>query len=678
MASSPSKRETVCTKHPGSDLVQLEEHGSNIDLMAPNTQGVTLNESGPTDIADGDSFITASEHCLEHPTANNAIQSNRSDLVQNDRAENYKSQAECLAAFQVIENALCTHLHQLQLTQSKATDIESKLQDLPKEEKETNLLLAAFTFINSLASVSHIFTASIAMMEGAKDPASLSKMRTRAQPSDSPPVQTPAPASPAISISTISEEAQIEDSSSDLLLDCPPSDNDTTDLMIFDTPDRQCPATRNTGSSEIDPFIDAPQEAAARLETPDIEIRLEFHSDFTNLYGRRLYVPSLPSTPAAERSRRVILRNLPPTAKLSQIARGIQTHGQILSIMPLSTLPLSNDATKTVMVEFIHPKPTAELVRTIQVSPLIYEDANLIQYQASAWLVPTPSFGLSWVDKDVVSQKYSRSLMLKEFPSDYIWYFIGKVGLQHIVRVELDVPNHSLCIELTSMWQTRRVDELIWRGTFSDIFKYCHEKGTLRFIVPDVTQICDYNDRPPYGIIKQLPEDDLERQWNVHPYNRLPPHLKKEAVQQGPTRLSLEKRLALQHDIEEDEVEDLLLDLENHKDTDYKIIGSNITLTRRKWSWSMTDEDDTKLLMANTLHEPEWAEHWDKYFQDRGELNIRTWEAYGMMANHRREKAAEQGLDLGAVPKCDKGCEMGCQDLKKTPVDAEIKQWLKR
>jgi hypothetical protein len=132
----------------------------------------------------------------------------------------------------------------------------------------------------------------------------------------------------------------------------------------------------------------------------------------------------------------------------------------------------------------------------------------------------------------------------------------------------------------------------------------------VRFIVPDATQICDYNVKLPYGIIKQLPEDDLEKQWNVHPYNRLPPHLEKGAVQQGPTRLSLEQRLALQHNIEEDKVEDLLLDLENHKDTDYKIIGSNISNTRRKWSWSMTDEDDTKLLMANTLHEPDWAEHW--------------------------------------------------------------------
>ncbi|KAM0460473.1 hypothetical protein ACHAPV_004741 [Trichoderma viride] len=127
---------------------------------------------------------------------------------------------------------------------------------------------------------------------------------------------------------------------------------------------------------------------------------------------------SLPSTPAAERGRRVILRNLPPNAKLPQIARGVQTHGQILSITPLATLPFTNDTTKTVMVEFLHPKPAAELVRTIQASPLVYEDENSDEYQPDAWLVPTASLGLSWVDQEVVSQNYSRSLMLKGFPSD--------------------------------------------------------------------------------------------------------------------------------------------------------------------------------------------------------------------------------------------------------------------
>lgn len=327
------------------------------------------------------------------------------------------------------------------------------------------------------------------------------------------------------------------------------------------------------------------------------------------------------------------------------------------------------------MVEFVHPRPAAEFVRSIQATPLIYEDENSDKYQADAWLVPTASFGLSWVDQEVVSLKYSRSLLLKGFPSDYIWYFISTVGLQHIVRVERKVANDSLSIELTSLWHAKRVDKLIWRGEFSNMYKYCNQEGMFRIIVPDVTQMHNQIAKPPCGIIKYLPEDDLERYWDMHPYNRLPPHLEKVAAQQSPTRLSLQKRLALQHEIEEDEVDNLIYDVENHKDTDYRIIGSNIIITRRKWSWSMSDEDDTKLLMANTLHEPDWAEHWDEYFVSRGEINVRTWEQYGMLASHRRKKAAEQGLSLDAVPKCEK-CEMGCRDLKKTPVAAAVKKYL--
>ncbi|KAL6904167.1 hypothetical protein GGI43DRAFT_432790 [Trichoderma evansii] len=671
--SSPPK--SVCRENLGLDLVQPEEHGSNTELFGPNTHCVTLNEPSIEEISDGESFITASDWCLGNST-NSAIESNRSNLVQNDYLENHKNQAECLTVFQDIEDVLCKQLHQLQLTLFEAVSYPHAmiphlhiLQDLPEEETETSLLLAVCTLGSSLVGVQHILTGSIAMMEGVKNPSSLCKMKNT-----SPWIT---PASPALSIPTVSEEARTEDGLSDLLLDCTPSDNDLTDLTNLDTPDCQSPVTQNTTSPEIDPFIHGPQEAATRIETPDAEIRLDFHSDFINLFGRRLYASSPTKTSAAAQSRRVILGNLPPGAKLPQIVRGIQTHGQIVNITPLNTLPITNNATKTVMVEFLHPIPAADFIRTIQTTPLIYEDENSDRYNAHAWLVSTASFGLSWVDQEIVSQRYSRSLLLKGFPSDYIWYFINKIGLQHIVRVERDAANDSLCIEFTSLWQARRVDELIWRRKVSDIYQYCGEKGMFKVIVPDVTQISGQIDKSPCGVIKYLPEDDLERYWDTHPYNFPPTHPEKVADQQGPTRLSLQKRLALQHDIEEDEVENLLYDLENHKDTDYKIIGSNITITRRKWSWSMSDEDDTKLLMANTLHEPDWAERWDEYFLNRGEINIRTWEQYGMLARHRRKKAAEQGLGLGAVPKCEKGCEMGCRDIKKTPVATVIKNYLK-
>lgn len=120
MASYLPKTVTVCAENPGSDLVQLEEHGSNTGLIELSTPGVTLNEPGPTGIADGDSFVTASEHRPESSKANNATSSNRGNLVQDVGPEDDKSQAECLAAFEDIQDALCKQLYQLQLTQSKA------------------------------------------------------------------------------------------------------------------------------------------------------------------------------------------------------------------------------------------------------------------------------------------------------------------------------------------------------------------------------------------------------------------------------------------------------------------------------------------------------------------------------------------------------------------------------
>ncbi|KAL7894445.1 hypothetical protein HDV63DRAFT_390821 [Trichoderma sp. SZMC 28014] len=52
------------------------------------------------------SFITASENCSGSSTANNATNSNRSNLVPNDNLESFKSQAKCLAAFETSET-LC-------------------------------------------------------------------------------------------------------------------------------------------------------------------------------------------------------------------------------------------------------------------------------------------------------------------------------------------------------------------------------------------------------------------------------------------------------------------------------------------------------------------------------------------------------------------------------------------
>jgi hypothetical protein len=112
-------------------------------------------------------------------------------------------------------------------------------------------------------------------------------------------------------------------------------------------------------------------------------------------------------------------------------------------------------------------------------------------------------------------------------------------------------------------------------------------------------------------------------------------------------------------------------DRKTFKETVYRIIGSNITLTRCKWSWKLSAADDLKLLMANTLHDPDWADDWDTYFRSSGQVNLRTWEEYGTLAAHRRECAAAQGLGQGMVPTCE-ACAWGCGRLKEVPAAGSI------
>ncbi|EHK42659.1 hypothetical protein TRIATDRAFT_320031 [Trichoderma atroviride IMI 206040] len=132
-----------------------------------------------------------------------------------------------------------------------------------------------------------------------------------------------------------------------------------------------------------------------------------------------------------------------------------------------------------------------------------------------------------------------------------------------------------------------------------------------------------------------------------------------------------------------------------------------MAITRRKWNWSMTDEDDTRLPMAKTLHEhhrlvfvanrldptkpippslgvqierPGGArksflikaistklQQEGEYFKvlDHGEINIRTWEQCGMSASHRRKN--EQFLSLN----CEVAVFSGASGLEAQDLGAK-------
>lgn len=80
--------------------------------------------------------------------------------------------------------------------------------------------------------------------------------------------------------------------------------------------------------------------------------------------------------------------------------------------------------------------------------------------------------------------------------------------------------------------------------------------------------------------------------------------------------------------------------------------------------------------MTNTLHDPDWADEWDRHFAARGAVNLRTWERYGALARHRRHRAAEQGLEPWRVPRCDPACPWACGDLRAAPVPPVVRRVL--
>ena len=57
-------------------------------------------------------------------------------------------------------------------------------------------------------------------------------------------------------------------------------------------------------------------------------------------------------------------------------------------------------------------------------------------------------------------------------------------------------------------------------------------------------------------------------------------------------------------------------------------------------------------------------------------VKLRTWERYGRLARHRREKSTELGVEQWCVPRCEARCPWGCVDMKASPLPSVIKEYL--
>ncbi|KAH0526711.1 hypothetical protein TsFJ059_010001 [Trichoderma semiorbis] len=616
---------------------------------------------GQSNVSSSQAFITAPGQSLE-TQANNYNNSNQDKRHGNEHQRSYKKRDECLEIFQEIQNALWRQFHQIQSIVFDSKEVEHMLQELAEEELDIDLVRALRTLGNSLTGVRHILKGNIIMMEEAKANPSLDSSESGSS--------TPQSDERGVSNSRAESPDTVE-TEIDLLIDDGLPDEQIIDMTEL-TDDEQFFLTENGG-------IELPEEAVSFVDTPGgnapFHLDLEYQSDVAEVYV------TTPTT--GLQSRRVMLTNLPPDATMSQITRGIQCHGGILGIMMLKTAPIFGNDTKTAMLEFVYHQSAAEFAHDANNSPLLYKAKNGDIYSAHAWLISSSSYGFGRIDKGLLDNGCARRFLLKGFPKECIWYFISTFGTNNIVSADYNEANDGLTVEFATLFQANRADWLIFSGRFFDFYTISPDDAKFRMFLADPTHINEALSRirvrqrespisHPFG-------DDLEEQWNRYPYNDyLPPHLRKSAAELGPTRVSLKTRLALQYDIDESEVDDYLDDLEAHKDTEYRIIGSDITLTRRKWGWKISAEDEAKLLLENTLHEPDWADYWDEHFKACGEINRRKWEHYGMVAKHRREKAEEQGLAPDTVPKCPKSCEMGCRDIKAVPAAAVVKKFLEK
>ncbi|KKO96427.1 hypothetical protein THAR02_11472, partial [Trichoderma harzianum] len=650
----PNEDRLIDLTPPPSVTATSFHHGDQsvgVPSVAPEDQHII----GQSNVSPSQAFITAPGQSLE-TEANNYNNINQDKRHGNEHQRSYKKRAECLEIFQEIQNALWRQFHQIQNIVFDSKEVEHTLQELAEEELDIDLVRALRTLGNSLTGVRHILKGNIIMMEEAKAIPSLSSSESGNSTPQSD--ERDVPNSRAESPDTVDTEI-------DLLLD----DALPHEPIVIDM----------TELSDDDQYFqnwyeELPEEAVSFVDTPGgnapFHLDLEYQSDVAEVYV------TTPTT--GLQSRRVMLTNLPPDATMSQITRGIQCHGGLLGIMILNTAPILGSDTKTAMLEFVYHQSAAEFTHDANNSPLLYKAKNGDVYSANAWLISSSSYGFGRIDKGLLDNGCARRFLLKGFPKECIWYFISTIGTNNIVSADYNEANDGFTVEFATLFQANRADWLIFSGKFSDFYTINPEDAKFRLFKADSTHINEalsrirvrQRDSPishPFG-------DDLEEQWNRYPYNDyLPPHLRKPAAEMGPTRVSLKTRLALQYDIDESEVDDYLDDLEDRKDTEYRIIGSDITLTRRKWGWKISAEDEAKLLLENTLHEPDWADYWDEHFKACGEINRRKWEYYGMVAKHRREKAEEQGLAPDTVPKCPKSCEMGCRDIKAVPAAAVVK-----
>ncbi|PHH85015.1 hypothetical protein CDD83_1038 [Cordyceps sp. RAO-2017] len=368
-------------------------------------------------------------------------------------------------------------------------------------------------------------------------------------------------------------------------------------------------------------------------------------------------------------SRRVLLTNLPPDVSAAQVLRAVHGYGGVVSASIVPDLGAPATGSRAAMVEFVYAASAAQYVEYARHRPQSFRAADGSVHTAAVHLIPTLSYPHATGDHRLLQKNGTRALAFSNFPPAAIWYVLCLVGTRRVSNVQYNEQTGELTLEFESLFDANRALDTVERRLPLTLRRArCKTDSSQEW--PSIVQ--DVHDH--------VPSTHIEQQWNRPPYNthdyprqEAPPPAAPERKPASPTP---REKMAAQYDVSPSRLSSYIAERDAFEETEYRIIGSTIKLTRRGWGWSISAEDDMKLLMANALHEPDLADEWDRHFAAHDSVNLRTWERYGLLARHRRERAAEQGLEEWRVPQCGAACEWGCCSIKAAPVPRAVAQYL--
>lgn len=352
-------------------------------------------------------------------------------------------------------------------------------------------------------------------------------------------------------------------------------------------------------------------------------------------------------------SRRVIITGLPRNTTEAQLLQVVRGRGGLVSAATYT----GRTGGATASLDFVHADSAESYVKFIKHNHFSMNDADGNKYDLEAFVLESCTSTYSCIDRVLLRDGFTRALRLAQFPIKAVWFCLNALGLQYIVSARYDTKISILIIEFVSIFYAARGQRVLREMGMP------YYKANFTSSISDVPRITVQWDSTDADVrvlhwenrtVPFIPKDHLSRQFNQLPYN-----------QSWPDQWLSIMRL---HGLDPLPRFDAMLDK----------IKNYACFSRNTWSWDIpAPAKHNHEAILETLHDEEWDDAWTDYFANNVQKtdDLRSLDYYGRVAQHRREKAIEQGLPLGAVPKCD-GCEFGCGAMRGGPLPKVVSQYL--